>query len=176
VTKNDEGTYDLYAWNEFGAATSSGASLVVQTPYMPPPASAQTLPGPLAGVVLRANYTFTLTPGAKRTVGFLIRDSSKKILVRAVGPTLASLGTGGVLTDPVIELFSGLNLVAQIDNWGGDFDLMQAFSQSGATPFVSGDSRDAAFATMVAPGAYSAVVSSADGQGGTVLVEIYEFP
>lgn len=176
VTRNDEGTYDLSAWNDFGSVTSSGASLIVQTPYAPPSAPQQPSSGPIAGVVLRANYTFTLTPGTKRTVGFLIRDSSKKILVRAVGPTLASLGNGGAMSDPVIELLSGLNVTARNDNWGGSADLMQAFSQAGATPFVSGDSRDAAFVTTVSPGAYSAVVSSADGQGGTVLVEIYEFP
>jgi hypothetical protein len=134
------------------------------------------LSGPIAGVVLRANYTFTLAPGTKRTVGFLIRDSSRKILVRAVGPTLTTLGNGGAMADPVIELFSGLNVIAQNDNWGGGFELMLAFSQAGATPFASGDSRDAALVTTVAPGAYSAVISSADGQGGTVLVEVYEFP
>lgn len=176
VTKNDEGAYELYAWNNFGSTTSGRASLVVQTSYVAPAAPPQSLPGPIAGVVVRANYTFTLTPGSKRTVGFLVRDSSKKLLVRAVGPTLANLGNGGAMSDPVIELFSGLNVIARNDNWGGGLDLMQAFSQAGATPFVSEDSRDAAFVTTVAPGAYSAVVSSADGQGGTVLVEVYEFP
>jgi hypothetical protein len=176
VTKNDEGSYVLYAWNGFGSTASNGASLLVQTPYAPAADPHQPLSGPIAGVVLRANYTFTLAPGTKRTVGFLIRDSSRKILVRAVGPTLTTLGNGGAMADPVIELFSGLNVIAQNDNWGGGFELMQAFSQAGATPFASGDSRDAALVTTVAPGAYSAVISSADGQGGTVLVEVYEFP
>lgn len=178
VTKSEEGTYDVIAWNDFGSATSNGASLLVQPrpvalPEVPAPVTTQ----PIAGVVLRANYTLTLEPGAKRTVSFLIRgDSPKKILVRALGPTLNALGTGGAVSDPFVELSSGTEVIGRNDNWGGSGELMQAFAQAGATPLVSGESRDAAILMTVSPGFYNAVVSSVDGQGGSVLVEVYEFP
>jgi hypothetical protein len=176
VTTDDQGVYDAIASNQAGQATSSGASLVVQAPYVAPPAPPPTT-SPIAGVELRANYTVSVEVGGKRTVGFLIRgDVPKKILVRALGPTLSALGNWGAMADPLLELVSGWNVIARNDNWGGDSGLLQVSAQAGATPFVSADSRDAALVLTVPPGAYSAVVSSAEGLGGTVLVEVYEFP
>jgi hypothetical protein len=179
VTKVEEGTYDVLAWNSAGNSVSTGASLVVQTPYVPPPAPPPpaTTTEPLPGVILRANYTLTLDPYSKRVVSFLIRgDVPKTILVRAVGPTLANLGTSGALADPQLYLTSTTAAVGMNDNWGGTPELMKAFGQAGATPFVSTDSKDAALVATVAPGMYNVVVTSADGAGGTVLVEVYEFP
>lgn len=175
VTKNDEGNYDVLARNVASSVLSNAASLVVQVPYVAPPPPPMPS-GPIAGVVQRANFTFTLDAGTKRTVAFMIRDKPKTILVRAVGPTLATLGVGGAMADPQIEMLSGLTLTNRNDNWGGGANLMKAFVEAGATPFMDANSKDAAFFMTVAPGTYTAVVSAADGGGGTVLVEVYEFP
>ena len=177
VAKSEEGTYDVVATNGLGTATSSGASLLVQPRAIATPEGIAPVTQPIAGVVLRANYTLTVDPGAKRTVSFMIRgESAKKILVRALGPTLGALGTSGAMSDPFIELFSGTEVLGRNDNWGGSSELMQASAQAGATPMLNGSSRDAAILTTVVPGFYNALVSSADGLGGTVLVEVYEFP
>src|SRR5207253_878187 len=51
--------------------------------------------------------------------GFIISGStSKKIIVRALGPTLAQFGVPGVLQDPILELYNASNkLIAYDDNW-----------------------------------------------------------
>jgi hypothetical protein len=53
---------------------------------------------------------------------------------------------------------------------------MKVFNAVGATPLISVDSKDAALLMMVAPGAYSAIVSEVNGLGGVVLIEVYELP
>jgi hypothetical protein len=40
-------------------------------------------------------------------IGFSVSGGSQAILVRGVGPTLASFGLGGTMVDPRLELFNG---------------------------------------------------------------------
>ena len=48
-------------------------------------------------------------------------------------------------------------------------------TQAGAFAFASG-SQDSALIATLAPGPYTAQVTSADGSTGVALVEIYELP
>lgn len=178
VTKADEGTYDVVAWNNAGNAVSNGASLVVQAPYVPPPAQPWSPPPPPPpAVAQRLSSTLSLSAGGKQSIGFQISgDTPKTILIRVLGPTLAALGTPGALADPMFFVSGSAGIVAKNNDWGGSPEIMQATSQAGATPFVSGDSKDAAMLVTVAPGAYSLILTAIDGGGGTALVEVYEFP
>jgi hypothetical protein len=118
-----------------------------------------------------------MAAGGTRRVDFVVSgEAPKYILVRAVGPTLSTLGINGGLADPQVDLYSGPNFVNRNDNWGGGADLMKVFNAVGATPLISVDSKDAALLMMVAPGAYSAIVSEVNGLGGVVLIEVYELP
>ena len=113
--------------------------------------------------------------------GFTVAGStSKTLLIRGVGPTLASFGVTGALSDPRLQVFKGSVLVASSDNWrsGADADMgavaAQAAQQAGAFPL--GSAADAALVATLPPGSYTVQVSGVGGATGVALVEIYEVP
>jgi hypothetical protein len=97
-------------------------------------------------------------------------DGARKMLVRAVGPTLASFGVGGALADPSLSLVSGATTVASNDNWNTSDSA--AIAASGAFALTSA-SRDAALVSTLGAGSYSAVVGASNGSGVTLL-EVYD--
>jgi hypothetical protein len=108
--------------------------------------------------------------------GFVVNGTTaKKVLIEAVGP---SLGIGGLLTDPVLQLIRNGSVMRENDNWeaGNDSTLMtDAASRSGATPLAAG-SKDAAILVNLSPGTYTAVVTGAGGGTGIALINVYEVP
>jgi hypothetical protein len=109
-------------------------------------------------------------------VGFVIAGTDpKRVLIRGVGPTLASFGLTGVLSDPRFDVFrsGSATAVASNDNW--DASLASTFTAVGAFSLTAG-SRDAALVTSLEPGAYTVQVSGANNGTGEALVEIYEVP
>jgi hypothetical protein len=102
----------------------------------------------------------------------------KKLLIRAVGPTLGAFGVGGTLADPVLDVRPlGVDtVVATNDDWRGTAALKAAFASVGAFAFSADNSRDAALAIELPPGAYTATVSGKNNTTGVALVEVYELP
>jgi plastocyanin len=111
------------------------------------------------------------------SAGFVLRGStSRTLLIRGVGPSLAALGVGGTMNDPKLEFYSndtGAKL-AENDNWGGDAPL--AMASVGAFALAGPTTKDAVLLLTLPPGAYSARVSDTAGAAGTAIVEIYEVP
>ena len=106
--------------------------------------------------------------------GFVVAgDMPKRVLVRAVGPSLAAFGVTGLLADPQLQIFGGGTIVLENDNWGGTAALVTAAGQVGAFP-LDVASRDAAVVATLSPGAYTAQVSGAGGGTGVALVELYD--
>lgn len=112
------------------------------------------------------------------TTGFVINGLvPKKVLVRAVGPTLGlpPFSISGVMSDPKMELFLGQSTIASNDNWGGGSTLSSAFSSVGA--FALGAlSKDSALLVNLNPGNYTVQISGASGSSGLAIVEVYEVP
>ena len=101
--------------------------------------------------------------------GFVLTGTApKKIMIRAVGPSLAALGLAGAMADPTLELYdqSG-GLIGTNDNWADE----PGASSSGIAPTHP---LEAALVRSLAPGAYTAVVRGANGSTGIALVEIYD--
>ena len=111
--------------------------------------------------------------------GFVIGGTgSLRLLIRAVGPALSTLGVTGVLGDPTITLYRGATALATNDNWGTQTNAVEiaaTASAVGAFALPAG-SRDAAIVTTLPPGAYTAVISGVGGTTGTALVELYVVP
>ncbi|MCX6955853.1 MAG: hypothetical protein NTV51_27230, partial [Verrucomicrobia bacterium] len=115
--------------------------------------------------------------GESLTAGFVVGgNTSRTILIRAVGPTLGAFGVPGTMGDPKLELFSGDTTLATNDNWGGDAQLTAACAAVGAFGFSDPTSKDAMLLVTLPPGAYTAQVSGANNTSGAALVEIYEVP
>jgi hypothetical protein len=121
--------------------------------------------------------------------GFMVTGNSpKKVLVRGVGPGLTAYGVPNALPDPLLTVYNAASVpIAQNDQWetsaplttaqtsASPADLSAAFTSTGAFALAHG-SKDAALIVVLAPGAYTAVVSGVGGQTGVALVEIYEIP
>jgi hypothetical protein len=108
--------------------------------------------------------------------GFSISGSTNRtVLIRAIGPTLATFNVPGALANPRLELYSGANRILENDDWGGTAVLTTAFSAVAAFALPA-DSRDAAILVTLAPGSYTAQVSGVGSTTGVALVEVYEVP
>ena len=120
-----------------------------------------------------------IASGEILTVGFVVGGTtSKQVLVRAIGPTLAlpPFGVGGVMSDPKLELFSGQTVINSNNNWGGSALLSSTGSSVGAFAVGDAGSKDAILLATLAPGAYTVQVSGANHTSGVALVEVYEVP
>ena len=94
------------------------------------------------------------------------------ILVRALGPSLSAFGISNPLPDPVVELRDASGtLLASNNDWQ---DTQQA-AISGTTLAPTND-RESAILTSLHGGAFTAIVGSATGAPGTVVVEVYNLP
>lgn len=99
----------------------------------------------------------------------------KPVLLRAVGPTLASFGVASPASDPRLELYAGSAVVASNDNWGGSDSLSTMIARLRAFPFAAPDSRDAALYRDALPqGGYTCRIENVGVSQGQVLVEIYD--
>ncbi|MDO8540879.1 MAG: immunoglobulin domain-containing protein [Opitutaceae bacterium] len=109
--------------------------------------------------------------------GFVISgEESKPVLIRAVGPTLGQppFSVPGTLGNPRLELFRGSTSIGTNTGVGTSTNstaIASAAQQIGA--FALGNNDSAIFTTL-APGNYTAIVSSATTNTGVVLVEVYD--
>lgn len=102
--------------------------------------------------------------------GFIITGNTpKKIVLRAIGPSLVRAGVKGALLDPTLELHSADGtLIASNDNWKTHLALVTA---TGVGP---DDDRESAIVATLSPGSYTAVVRGARNTSGAALVELYD--
>lgn len=113
--------------------------------------------------------------------GFVITGNSpKRVLIRAVGPTLSTmdLQSGEILADPFLRIVQNGNTLLTNDNWGASAnasDIVASSSSVGAFDLPTA-SKDAVILTTLAPGVYSAIASGVSGGTGIALVEVYQVP
>ncbi len=104
--------------------------------------------------------------------GFVLGGTgTKQMLVRAVGPTLASFSVSGALADPRLSLVNGSTIVESNDNWLA----IDAAIMAGVGAFtLPAASKDAALVATLSPGAYTAPVTASDRGSGVTLLEVYD--
>ena len=114
--------------------------------------------------------------------GFIITGSSaKKVMLRAIGPSLAVGGQplSGRLDDPMLELHDGTGaVIGKNDNWrttqiGGVITSDQSSDILASTIAPTND-RESAIMANLQPGNYTAIVSGSQNTTGIGLVEIYD--
>ena len=101
-------------------------------------------------------------------------------LTLAIGPSLTAFGVAGAPADPRLGIFNGATRIAENDNWSivpaDTTATAQAARDTGAFGLANG-SKDVALILTLAPGAYTAQVSGADGAStGVALIEVYAVP
>jgi hypothetical protein len=111
--------------------------------------------------------------GDNALIGGFILDGNqpKKVIVRAIGPSLANKGVQGELANPTLELYGPGGLLAENDDW----KQTQRSEIEATTIPPENDLESAIVATLPAGGAlYTAVVRGVDNTTGVGLVEIYD--
>jgi hypothetical protein len=155
VQPTDAGNYTAIISNAVGSDTTGPVMLSVV------PA------GPSSRL---SNLSVRTTLAAEQTVivGLAVADGTREVLVRAVGPALATFGITTALADPRLELFRGQTLLLANDDW--PVALENVFAVAGAFGLRTG-SKDAA----VRQGVDAAVSVQVRGTGaGVVLIEAYD--
>ena len=106
--------------------------------------------------------------------GFVLgnQNSSTRIALRGLGPSLQSAGVNNVLSDPTLALYnsSGTRLAFN-DNWMDNPAQAVELSANGLAPTRPEES--GIFMTL-APGSYTAILAGANGTTGVGLVEVYD--
>ena len=147
-------------------------------PPTPPPATPTPAPTPVAppsgNPGQLANISTRMRVGVEEDVligGFIISGSeSKRLILRAIGPSLAAAGVGGALEDPILELYDGSgNPIRSNDDWE-DSDQAGEIAATGVAP---ASAREAAVVVTLPPGSYTAVVRGWEETEGVGLVEAY---
>ena len=114
--------------------------------------------------------------------GFVISgQESKPVLIRAIGPTLSSLGITTALAAPKLELYrsernGASTLIASNTGWstGGNLSAIIAATEKAGAYALGATSADSVIFTTLAPGAYTAVISTANNTPGVALAEVYD--
>lgn len=160
---SNAGSYTVAASNSAGTAISDAAVLTV---------------GVSTRVINLSSRTQVSTDANIQISGFIINGTApKKVLIRAVGPTLTKFNVDGVLANPLLKLIAADGtVVASNDDWATASNLTEvnaAHVKTGAFPLAT-DSKDACLLVTLTPGAYTAQISGVNGTTGISLVEVWE--
>jgi hypothetical protein len=103
--------------------------------------------------------------------GFILAGvDPKKVLLRALGPSLVAAGVPGALSDPTLQLHDHTGAIIAFDNdWK---DSQQTEIQN--TGLAPGDDHEAAIVQTLSPGAYTATVRGNGNTTGVGLIEVYD--
>jgi hypothetical protein len=111
--------------------------------------------------------------------GFIIEGSaSKKVLIRAAGPSLTKFGVRGVLANPQIELHDASDIIGTNDDWettqiGGVITSNQE-ADIQLSMLAPADSLESAMIATLSSGSYTAIVRGANSTTGVGIVELYD--
>ena len=167
----DNGTYEVVmqskqvfdSLNKAVRAGTIGSFNVSISDTPPPPTGAQPL-----------NISTRLRVQTGENVmiaGFIVSgEGAKKVIVRALGPSLQQAGVSNVLADPLVELRGADGtLIASNDDWKQTQEA--EITASGVAP--QSDLEAAVIATLNA-GSHTAIVRGDNGAIGVALVEVYD--
>jgi hypothetical protein len=104
--------------------------------------------------------------------GFIVTGNApKKVLVRALGPSLSQFGVSGALADPTLTIFDSNSVqVGFNDNWVNDPNRQDVID----TGLAPTNDKESALVRTLAPGAYTAKVAGAGNSTGVALVELFD--
>jgi hypothetical protein len=121
--------------------------------------------------LLNTSVRATLAGGQTAVQGFVVSAGPpRRVLVRAIGPSLALFGVANPATNPALTVYRSSAQIAANTGWGGVAELATVFAKVGAFS-LSATSHDSAVVLSLEPGNYSA--HARDANGGEVLLEVY---
>ena len=103
--------------------------------------------------------------------GFIVGEvGSGTVIVRALGPSLASFGVSNPLSDPILTIYDSKgSLIATNDNWQDSNNAIDVQRNGLAPP----NALESAIVLQLPAGEYTAIVRGTNGGTGNALVEVY---
>jgi len=103
--------------------------------------------------------------------GFVVTGNEpKRVIIRAIGPSLRSAGISNALPDPMLELHDSRGaVIASNDNWKDTQEV-----EIRATGLAPADDRESAIVRALSPGAYTAIMRGKADGSGIGLIEGYD--
>lgn len=143
----------------------------------PPPTPTPT-PSPTPGVTGNTllNISTRASAGTGENVligGFILGEGEgpKRVIVRAIGPSLAAAGVTAALADPSLQLVDSTGQVlATNDDWMAGTQAQEIIE----TTLAPSDPKESAIIASLGPGAYTATVNGAKGTQNIALVEVFD--
>jgi hypothetical protein len=127
-------------------------------------------PTPTPARCLNISTRGTVEGGDNVMIGGLIitGDRPKRVLIRAIGPSLANVGIATPLPDPVLELHLADGSIITNDDW-----KTSQQTEIEATNLAPPNDKESAIVISLPPGAHTAIVRG-QGASGTGVVEAYD--
>jgi hypothetical protein len=101
--------------------------------------------------------------------GFIVQNGPLKVVVRAIGPSLAGFGISNALPDTTVQLRDQQGaIVLENDDW--KTAQQQELENIGLQP---SDDLEAALVATIQPGQYTAQVRGKDNASGIGVVQVY---
>lgn len=130
-----------------------------------------TMPNDPTPPLMNASLRATLATGQAASQGFVVgAGPPRRVLVRAIGPSLVQFGVSNPVANPALTVFRGPTQIAANTGWGGTAELASVFTKVGAFALLA-TSRDSAVLLTLEPGNYTAHARA--DTAGEVLLEVY---
>ena len=128
-------------------------------------------PHDLTPALLNLSTRRSLVAGQPAIAGFVVGGPGpRRVLIRAIGPSLAQFGVTGVVANPSLAVFKGNTQIGANAGWGGDATLAAVFASVGAFALPAA-SKDCAIVLTLDPGDYTTQVTA--NTNGEALIEVY---
>jgi hypothetical protein len=98
-------------------------------------------------------------------------SNGKRVIIRAIGPSLTDFGVSGALADPTLEIFQNYTSLLSNDDWRASSQQAE-IEASGLAPRK--DAESAIIWTLTPGQNYTAIVRGKNGQSGIGLVEVFD--
>jgi hypothetical protein len=130
-----------------------------------------TIPSPPHGAVNISTRLAVETNDNVLIGGFIVTGTqTKKVILRALGPSLAGFGVPGALSDPTLELHDHTGaIIASNDNWKIPNEAVIE-----ATGIPPTNDLESAIVAALTPNAYTVIVRGKNNTTGVGLVEAYD--
>lgn len=184
----DIGSFEVQSVGPTPTATPTATSTAAVTPTPSPSPSASASATATATASPTPPPTPTVSPSPAQALnlstrmlvqagdnvgigGFIVTGSAtKRVIVRAIGPSLAQFGVPDAMADPTLELHGPGGFVTITNNNWRDNQEAEII----ATGLAPTDNLESAIVANLVPGNYTAIVAGNNNTTGVALVEVYD--
>jgi hypothetical protein len=130
-------------------------------------------PSEAGGMLLNVSTRAFVGTGDQALIGgFIVQgNGTKRVLIRAIGPSLTEISPGETLADPTLELHGPSRILMGFNDDWKQSEQQQQIADTGIAP---GNTAEAAIFTTLSEGIYTAIVRGSGGTTGIGLVELYD--